>query len=119
MPTRRTAGVPASQGYDEIIRKAQLRRNATATTCSLPEAVIAGLLRGDRRSVTYAAQTIRLGGFLRRRAYRRSLNASLLLAWNFETLDRARASVLAALVDAKVRRPREYQDVVNDLDELR
>ena len=80
------------------------------------EAVIDGL-RGDRRAVTYAAQTIRLAEFLKRRAYRRSLIASLLLAWNFERSDRARAAVLAALVQAETDYPEEYRRVVDDLNE--
>jgi hypothetical protein len=78
------------------------------------DAVIAGL-RGDRKAVTYAAITIRLSQLLRRNDYRRSLIASLLLAWNFETSDRARAAVLAALVDARQTYPDEYANVVEDL----
>jgi len=78
------------------------------------EAVIEGL-RGDRKAVTYAALTIRLSQLLQRDDYPRSLIASLLLAWNFETSDRARAAVLAALVDAKQNHPDDYGKVVNDL----
>jgi hypothetical protein len=78
------------------------------------EAVIEGL-RGDRRAVTYAALTIRLSGLLRREDYRRSLIASLLLAWNFETSDRARSAVLAALVEGRRRFPSDYASVVDDL----
>jgi hypothetical protein len=78
------------------------------------ESVIDGL-RGDRRAVTYAALTIRLSRLLRREDYRRSLIASLLLAWNFETSDRARSAVLAALVDAKKTYPADYGAVVADL----
>jgi hypothetical protein len=78
------------------------------------EAVIEGL-RGDRRAVTYAALTIRLSRLLRRNDYRRSLIASLLLAWNFEKSDRARAAVLAALVDARQTYPNDYAEVVEDL----
>src|SRR5215813_7451926 len=58
--------------------------------CERIEAVIEGL-RGGRRSVTCLALTVRLPRLLKRRGYRRSLVASLLLGWNFETLDRARA----------------------------
>ena len=71
------------------------------------EAVIQGL-GGDRKAVTYAAMTIRLSGLLSRREHRRSLIASLLLAWNFETSDRARAAVLAALVAARTDHPNAY-----------
>lgn len=78
------------------------------------EAIVEGL-RGDRRAVTYAALTIRLSRLLGRRDYRRSLIASLLLAWNFERSDRARAAVLAALVDAKRSYPQDYSEVVADL----
>jgi hypothetical protein len=80
------------------------------------EAVIEGL-RGDRRAVTYAAQTIRLAEFLKRQTYRRSLIASLLLAWNFERSDRARAAVLAALVQAKIDYPEVYRRVLDDLNQ--
>ncbi|WP_405523464.1 hypothetical protein OG426_09630 [Streptomyces canus] len=78
------------------------------------ESVIEGL-RGEHRAVTYAAQTIRLSGFLGRRKYRAALIASLLLAWNFETSDRARAAVLAALLQARTDHPRDYWRVVTDL----
>lgn len=78
------------------------------------EGVIEGL-RGDRKAVTYAALTIRLSGLLRREDYRRSLIASLLLGWNFETSDRARAAVLAALVDARRSYRADYEAVVEDL----
>jgi len=78
------------------------------------ESVIDGL-RGDRRAVTYAALTIRLSRLLKRADYRRSLIASLLLAWNFETSDRARSAVLAALADAKSTYPADYEAVVTDL----
>jgi hypothetical protein len=78
------------------------------------ESVIDGL-RGDRRAVTYAALTIRLSRLLKREDYRRSLIASLLLAWNFETSDRARSAVLAALVDAKETYSGDYEAVVADL----
>jgi hypothetical protein len=78
------------------------------------EAIITGL-RGDRRAVTYAALTIRLSRLLKRSNYRLSLIASLLLAWNFESSDRARAAVLAALVDAKQKYPKDYSAVVADL----
>jgi hypothetical protein len=78
------------------------------------ETVIEGL-RGDRRAVTYAAHTIRLSRLLRRNDYRHSLIASLLLAWNFETSDRARAAVLAALVDARRDYPHDYAGAVTDL----
>jgi len=80
------------------------------------ETIITGL-RGDRRAVTYAALTIRLSRLLRRKDYRRSVIASLLLAWNFETSDRARAAVLAALVDARRDYPQDYEEVVADLRE--
>jgi hypothetical protein len=80
------------------------------------ESVIAGL-RGDRRAVTYAALTIRLSRLLVRSDYRRSLIASLLLAWNFESSDRARAAVLAALVDARRDFRSDYDNVVADLEE--
>jgi hypothetical protein len=72
-------------------------------------------LRGDRVAVTYAALTIRLAGYMRRRKYRASLIAALLLAWNFETSDRARAAVLAALVQAHSHYQRDYNSVVEDL----
>src|SRR5438128_723620 len=75
------------------------------------EAVIQGL-GGDRKAVTYAEMTIRLSGLLSRREHRRSLIASLLLAWNFETSDRARAAVLAALVAARTDHPNDYENVV-------
>jgi hypothetical protein len=77
-----------------------------------------GNLLGDRRSVTNAAITIRLSRLLRNDGYRRSLIASLLLAWNFETSDRARAAVLAALVEAKRAYPGDYRAVVADLTEM-
>lgn len=80
------------------------------------DSVIAGL-RGDRRAVTYAALTIRLSRLLERSDSRRSLIASLLLAWNFETSDRARAAVLAALVDARSEFPDDYKSVVEDLEQ--
>lgn len=80
------------------------------------EAVIEGL-RGDRRSVTYAALTIRLSRLLQQKKYRQSLIASLLLAWNFETSDRARAAVLAALVDTQRQYPTDYIAVVKDLEQ--
>ncbi|MFJ1975541.1 hypothetical protein ACIO93_43910 [Streptomyces sp. NPDC087903] len=78
------------------------------------ESVIEGL-RGDRRAVTSAAQTIRLSGFLRRRKYRDALIASLLLAWNFETSHRARAAVLAALLQARIDHFDDYRRVVEDI----
>lgn len=78
------------------------------------ESVIEGL-RGDRRAVTYAALTIRLSQLLKREDYRLSLIASLLLAWNFETSDRARSAVLAALVEAKHSYRADYAAVVDDL----
>jgi hypothetical protein len=78
------------------------------------EVVIEGL-RGDRRAVTYAAQSIRLTGYLKRSKYRSSLIASLLLAWSFETSDRARAAVLAALVQAHNDYRGDYYRVVEDL----
>lgn len=78
------------------------------------ESVVEGL-RGDRRAVTYAALTIRLSRLLRREDYRQSLIASLLLAWNFETSDRARSAVLAALVEAKSSYATDYDAVVADL----
>src|SRR5215211_22117 len=78
------------------------------------DAILTGL-QGDRRAVTYAALTIRLAGLLRRNEYRRSLIASLLLAWNFETSDRARAAVLAALVEAKREYHQDYKETVDDI----
>ncbi|MDH6439437.1 hypothetical protein M2158_007978 [Streptomyces sp. SAI-144] len=78
------------------------------------ESVIEGL-RGDRRAVTNAAQTIRLSGFLSRRKYRDALIASLLLAWNFETSHRARAAVLAALLQARTDYLHDYRRVVEDI----
>lgn len=78
------------------------------------EAVIEGL-RGDRRAVTYAAQTIRLAGYMKRRKYCSSLIASLLLAWSFETSDRARAAVLAALVQGHNDYQHDYEKIVKDL----
>ena len=78
------------------------------------DAILEGL-RGDRASVTYTALHIRLTKLLSRRKYRRAIISALLLAWNFELSDRARASVLMALLEAKKRYLKIYEEVVADL----
>jgi hypothetical protein len=78
------------------------------------ETVIEGL-RGDNASVTYTALYIRLSKLLKKRKYRHSLISALLLAWNFQQSDRARASVLMALVNAKRKYAKDYIKAVGDL----
>lgn len=72
-------------------------------------------LRGDRASIAYTALQIRLTNLLSKRKYRQALISALLLSWNFEKSDRARASVLMTLLDAKKKHPQDYKSVVNDL----
>lgn len=78
------------------------------------ESIIQGL-QGDKASVTYTALQIRLTKLLSNRKYRHALISALLLAWNFEQSDRARASVLTALLEAKRKYPKDYKNVVTDL----
>ncbi|HEX8264582.1 MAG TPA: hypothetical protein VF596_04100 [Pyrinomonadaceae bacterium] len=78
------------------------------------DSIIQGL-RGDRASVAYTALQIRLTNLLSKRKYRQALISALLLSWNFEQSDRARASVLMALLDAKKKYPKDYDTVIDDL----
>jgi len=81
------------------------------------ETIIDGL-RGDRRSVTFSALQIRLAGLLKQDQFRKSIIASLLLSWNFETSDRARAAVIAALINAKKMYGNDFEDSVSDLKDM-
>jgi hypothetical protein len=78
------------------------------------EAVLQGL-RGAKESITYMALHIRLTKLLSKRKYRRALISALLLAWNFEDSDRARSSILTALLEAKRKYPDTYDEVIHDL----
>jgi hypothetical protein len=78
------------------------------------ESIIEGL-RGDRRSVTYSALYIRFANLFSRHRFRQSIIASLLLSWNFETSDRARAAILASLIKAKKIYGNDFDQVTNDL----
>ncbi len=78
------------------------------------ESVLQGL-RGDRESIAYTALQIRLTNLLSKRKYRHALISALMFAWNFEDSDRARASVLTTLLEAKRKYPKDYDAVIQDL----
>lgn len=78
------------------------------------ESVLEGL-RGDMESIAYTASQIRLTNLLSRRKYRRALISALMFAWSFKASARARASVLAVLLVAKNKYPKDYVAVSEDL----